>query len=70
VVKKLGEDTHIAVRNIRRDAIDKLKASEKAGKITEDDLRRGEKEAQDLSDEHIKEIDKVVAAKDKEIMTV
>lgn len=70
VVKKLGEDTRVAVRNIRRDAIEKLKASEKAGKITEDDLRRGEKEAQDLTDENIKEIDRIIAAKEKEIMTV
>jgi len=70
LVKKLGEDARVAIRNIRRDAIEKLKASEKAGKITEDDLRRGEKEAQDITDEHMKEIDKVVAAKDKEIMTV
>ncbi|MHB9028572.1 MAG: ribosome recycling factor [Candidatus Latescibacterota bacterium] len=70
VVKKLGEDTKVAVRNIRRDAIEKMKASEKSGKITEDDLRRGEKEAQDLTDEHIKEIDRVITAKEKEIMTV
>jgi ribosome recycling factor len=70
VVKKLGEDTKVAIRNIRRDAIDKIKASEKEGKITEDDMRRGEKEAQDITDEHTKEIDKVIAAKEKEIMTV
>jgi ribosome recycling factor len=70
VVKKLGEDTRIAIRNIRRDAIEKLKANEKSGKITEDDLHRGEKEAQDLTDEYIKEVDKVIVVKEKEIMTV
>jgi ribosome recycling factor len=70
VVKKLGEDTRIAVRNIRRDAIEKIKASEKSGKITEDDLHRGEKEAQDITDEYIKEIDAVLIAKEKEIMTI
>jgi ribosome recycling factor len=70
LVKKLGEDTRIAIRNIRRDAIEKIKASEKAGKITEDDLHRGEKEAQEITDEHIKEVDKVIQAKEKEIMTV
>ncbi len=70
VVKKLGEDTKITIRNIRRDAIEKMKASEKAGKISEDDLRRGEKEAQDITDEHIKKIDAILAGKEKEIMTV
>jgi ribosome recycling factor len=70
LVKKLGEDTRVAIRNIRRDAIEKIKASEKAGKITEDDLHRGEKEAQEITDEHIKEVDKVIQAKEKEIMTV
>lgn len=70
VVKKLGEDTRVAIRNIRREAIEKIKASEKAGKITEDDLHRGEKEAQEITDEHIKEVDKVIQAKEKEIMTV
>jgi ribosome recycling factor len=70
VVKKLGEDTRIAIRNIRRDAIEKIKASEKAGKITEDDMHRGEKEAQEITDDYIKEVDKVIAAKEKEIMTV
>jgi ribosome recycling factor len=70
IVKKLGEDTRIAVRNIRRDAIDKIKASEKAGTITEDDMRRGEKEAQEITDEHIKDVDKIILAKEKEVMTI
>lgn len=70
LVKKLGEDTRIAIRNIRRDAIEKIKASEKAGKITEDDMHRGEKEAQEITDDYIKEVDKVIQAKEKEIMTV
>ena len=70
VVKKLAEDARIAVRNIRRDVIEKIKASEKTGAITEDDLHRGEKEAQDITDEHIKEVDTIILAKEKEIMTV
>ncbi len=70
VVKKLGEETRIAIRNVRRDTIEKMKASQKAGTITEDDLRRGEKEAQDLTDDRIKEVDRVIAVKEKEIMTV
>lgn len=70
VVKKLGEDTRIAIRNIRRDAIEKMKASEKGGKITEDDLRRGEKDAQDLTADYIKEVDRIIAVKEKEIMTI
>lgn len=70
VIKKLGEDTRIAVRNIRRDAIEKIKASEKAGTITEDDMHRGEKEAQEITDDHINEVDKIILAKEKDIMTV
>jgi len=70
LVKKLGEDTKIAIRNIRRDAIEKMRVMKKDSKITEDDLHRGEKEAQELTDKHITEVDQVVAAKEKEVMTV
>lgn len=70
LVKKHGEDTRIAIRNIRREVIEKLRHNEKEKKITEDDLHRGEKEAQDLTDEHIKLIDAVIVDKEKEVMTV
>ena len=70
VVKKIGEETKVAVRNVRREAIEKLKAAEKDDKITEDDLHRSEKEVQDITDKNILEIDRIVELKDKEIMTV
>ena len=70
LVKKHGEESKIAIRNIRRDAIEKLRASEKAHEISEDDLHRGEKEAQELTDEYTKKIDDIVKAKEEEVMTV
>ena len=69
-VKKLGEDTKGAVRNLRRDANDKVKKLEKAGDYTEDDVKDTLKEIQELTDKSIKEIDEIVAAKEKEIMEV
>ena len=70
LVKKFGEDAKIAIRSIRRDAIEKLRAAEKDSSISEDDLHRGEKEAQELTDKHIEEIDKIIAAKEEDVMTV
>ncbi|MBQ1223754.1 MAG: ribosome recycling factor, partial [Oscillospiraceae bacterium] len=58
------------VRNVRRDAMDKYKAAKKKSEITEDDLKIIEKDIQELVDKYIKEIDKVAAAKEKEIMEV
>lgn len=69
-VKKLGEDTKVAVRNLRRDANDKVKKLEKAGDYTEDDLKETLDEIQKLIDKSIKEIDEIVEAKEKEIMEV
>ena len=69
-VKKMGEDTKVAVRNLRRDANDKVKKLEKAGDYTEDDVKDTLKEIQELTDKSIKEIDEIVAAKEKEIMEV
>ena len=69
-VKKKGEDAKVAIRNIRRDAIDAFKKSEKSGDLTEDDLKNLEKQTQDLTDKYIVELDKKVEAKSKEIMTV
>ena len=69
-VKKLGEDTKVAVRSIRRDAIEKLKAMKKNNEITEDDQSNGEKKIQNLTDKFCKEADDLSAAKEKEIMEI
>ncbi|OYD09474.1 ribosome recycling factor [Paludifilum halophilum] len=70
VVKKTGEEAKVAVRNIRRDANDEVKKLEKGGEISEDDSRRGQDEVQKLTDRYIKEADRLVEAKEKEIMEV
>lgn len=69
-VSKMAEESKVAIRSIRRDAMDKLKKMEKASEITEDDLKDGEEEVQDLTDEYIKEIDKLAAAKQEEVMEI
>ncbi len=69
-VKKLAEDSRIAVRSIRRDGIDKVKKMEKVSEITEDDLKIAEKKLQDLTDKYIKDIDKLADEKEKEIMAI
>ncbi len=69
-VKKMGEDSKIAIRNIRRDANDELKKLEKAHEITEDELKKALDDVQKATDKTIKEIDDIVAAKEKEIMEV
>lgn len=69
-ISKLAEDSKIAVRSIRRDAIEKLKAMKKSAEITEDDLKTSEKTTQDLTDKYCKEIDKLSAEKEKEIMEI
>ena len=69
-IKKDGEDSKVAIRNIRRDAMDAFKKEEKKGDMTEDDLKNLEKEIQDLTDKYIANLDKVVEAKTKEVMTV
>jgi len=71
LVKQIGknaEETKIAVRNIRRDAMEKLKAQKKSSDITEDDYDDCEKDIQDLTDKYCKEADDIVAKKEKEIM--
>lgn len=70
VVKKLGEDSKVAIRNIRRDANDQLKKLKKDGKITEDEFKKSEDDTQKVTDKYIKETDKAVEAKEKEIMEV
>ncbi|MGB9779328.1 ribosome recycling factor [Caldanaerobacter sp.] len=70
LVHKKAEEAKIAVRQIRRDANDLVKKMEKDGEISEDERKRREEEIQKLTDKYIKEIDKVVEAKEKEIMEI
>lgn len=69
-VKKYGEDAKVALRAIRRDANDKIKNMKKDGEITEDDVKKGEEDVQKLTDKFSKEIDTIISAKEKEIMTL
>ena len=69
-VRKYAENGKVAVRNIRRDAMDKLKAAEKKNELTEDDRKQGEKELQDLTDKICKKIDELCEMKEKELMAV
>lgn len=69
-VKKEGEEAKVAIRAIRRDSIEHMKAKKKSSEITEDDLKDAEKDIQNLTDKFIAEIDRIVEAKDKEIMEV
>ena len=69
-VSKLGEEAKVAVRNIRRDAMDKAKAMKKSGEMTEDDQKAMEEAVQKLTDKYIKNVDKAVEEKQKEIMSV
>lgn len=69
-VNKYGEEGKIAIRSIRRDTLEKFKAMKKNSEITEDDLKTCEKDVQNLTDKFIKEIDEVVAEKEKEIMSI
>lgn len=69
-VRKYGENGKVAVRNIRREAMDKIKAMKKKSEITEDDVKSYEKDLQNLTDKRCKEIDALTAAKEKELMSV
>ncbi len=69
-IRKKGEDAKVAVRNQRRDALDKLKALKKNNAITEDDEANGEKKIQNLTDKFCKEIDELANVKEKEIMEI
>jgi ribosome recycling factor len=70
LIKKFAEEGKISIRNIRRDAIEHLKKSEKAEHFSEDERKRGEAEVQKMTDKHIKDIDTLVGVKEKEIMEV
>ena len=69
-VKKYAEEAKVAVRNIRRAAMDKFKAQKKASEITEDDMKIAEKDLQKLTDDWIKEIDKIADKKEKELFEI
>lgn len=69
-VRKYGEGGKVAIRNIRRDAMDKLKALEKKSEITEDDRKELEKELQDMTEKRCKQIDDLTAKKETELMAV
>jgi ribosome recycling factor len=70
LVKKFGEDAKVSVRNIRRDSIEAVKKAEKDAKITEDEMHLGHKHLQDSTDGHIEKIDKMLEAKEAEVMAV
>ena len=69
-VRKYGEEAKVAVRNVRRDAMDKFKKQQKKSEITEDDLKDLEKDLQKLTDDYIKEVDKLTDAKEKELFEI
>ena len=70
LVKQIAEGGKVAVRNIRRDAVEDFKAQKKASEITEDDMKIAEKEIQKLTDDMCKEIDELLAKKEKELLAV
>lgn len=67
-VKKYGEDAKVALRNVRRDAVDFVKKQQKNSEITEDDEKKAEKDIQDMTDRFVKKVDEVCSAKEKELM--
>jgi len=70
LVKKLGEEGKIAIRNIRRECNDELKKGEKSGNFSEDNSERGVKKMQEITDNHIEKIDEIIEQKEKEIMEI
>lgn len=69
-VKKMGEESKVALRNLRRDINDKVKKMEKDGDLTEDDLKKGLDQIQKMTDEGVKKIDEMVSKKEKEVLEV
>ena len=69
-VSKMAEESKVALRSIRRDAIEKMKTMKKEGLLTEDDLKQGEKKIQDITDKNVKVIDERSATKQKEVLTL
>ena len=69
-VKKAGEEAKVAIRSIRRDANEKIKALKKDGDISEDQIRKGEDDVQKKTDAFVKEVDAIITAKEKEVMSI
>ena len=70
LIKKMGEESKVAVRNCRREANEQIKKAEKAGELTEDDVKKDLDEIQKMTDKCMKDIDQIIAGKDKEIMEI
>lgn len=68
--KTLGEETKVAIRNVRREAMDKAKAEQKAGEITEDELKIAEDKIQKITDKYVDNVDSTISTKEKEIMEI
>lgn len=69
-IKKYAEEAKVAVRNARRDGMDKAKSIQKQGEMTEDELKNSEEEIQKITDKNIEEIDKIIENKENEIMSI
>ena len=69
-IRKMAEEAKVAVRSIRRDAIDEARTAQKNSELTEDELKQAEQEIQKITDSNVNEIDKITANKEKEIMSV
>ncbi len=69
-IKKMGEESKVAVRSIRRDANDKIKAMKKDGELTEDDVKQFDKDIQKLTDKYVESVDSAVSVKEKEILSI
>jgi len=70
MVRKMAEDARVAVRNVRRESIERLKEREKKKEISEDDVKRGQDRIQKETDAHVKKVDDILKAKEQEIMEV
>jgi len=70
LTKRMGEEAKIGIRNVRREANDGLKKKEKEKEISEDQLKRGEKEVQDLTDQYVQKVDEVIASKETEVLEI
>ena len=69
-IKKYAEDAKVSIRNARRDGIDKAKAMQKDGEITEDELKAAEEKKKKITDKNVEEVDKIISAKETEIMSI
>lgn len=69
-IKKMAEDAKVAIRSIRRDAIDEAKALQKDGEMSEDELKSAEDRIQKLTDKFVEEVDRILANKEKEVMSI